>query len=404
MSVLEGKKILLGVTGSIAAYKSIILLRLLKREGADVQVIFSDSANNFVTQLTFSTLSEKKVLTDFFEDDDKVEWVNHVELAEWADYMIIAPITSSTLSKLVTGNADNLLVATYMSTVCDVFFAPAMDLEMYNSESTKINIRSLVERGNIFIKPAKGYLASGLNGEGRLEEPENIFNILVDHISEKLIYNKKNILVTAGPTHEMIDPVRFITNRSSGKQGYAIAEELQKNGFNTTLISGPTNLKSPDGVKLINVNSADEMYKNTVENLPVDVAIFAAAVADFKTKVVDFNKIKKKNFENLEIEKTKDILDYASKHNSLRPKLVIGFAAETENLVENSKKKLIEKNCDWIVGNDVSNKNIGFDSEYNEVKIIQKNTKNIESISFNTKEMIAKTLVEKISNELKANG
>ena len=215
MSVLEGKKILLGVTGSIAAYKSIILLRLLKREGADVQVIFSDSANNFVTQLTFSTLSEKKVLTDFFEDDDKVEWVNHVELAEWADYMIIAPITSSTLSKLVTGNADNLLVATYMSTVCDVFFAPAMDLEMYNSESTKINIKSLVERGNIFIKPAKGYLASGLNGEGRLEEPENIFNILVDHISEKLIYNKKNILVTAGPTHEMIDPVRFISNHSS---------------------------------------------------------------------------------------------------------------------------------------------------------------------------------------------
>ena len=179
MSVLEGKNILLGVTGSIAAYKSIILLRLLKREGADVQVIFSDSANNFVTQLTFSTLSEKKVLTDFFEDDDKVEWVNHVELAEWADYMIIAPITSSTLSKLVTGNADNLLVATYMSTVCDVFFAPAMDLEMYNSESTKINIKSLVERGNIFIKPAKGYLASGLNGEGRLDEPENIFNITI---------------------------------------------------------------------------------------------------------------------------------------------------------------------------------------------------------------------------------
>ena len=399
MSVLEGKKILLGVTGSIAAYKSIILLRLLKREGADVQVIFSDSANNFVTQLTFSTLSEKKVLTDFFEDDDKVEWVNHVELAEWADYMIIAPITSSTLSKLVTGNADNLLVATYMSTVCDVFFAPAMDLEMYNSESTKINIKSLVERGNIFIKPAKGYLASGLNGEGRLEEPENIFNILVDHISEKLIYNKKNILVTAGPTHEMIDPVRFISNHSSGKMGHEIAKEAASLGANVVLVTGPTqiNLRN-NSIKVVNVTSADEMFEKCLSELKkMDYLIMAAAVSDFKPKKISKTKIKKniKKTFNLELVKNIDIISELSKLKKPNQK-VIGFALETENEIVNAKNKLEKKQLDAIVLNSISDENTCFNSNKNKIHFITKSKTKKFKLKF--KNEVAKDILHEIYN------
>lgn len=399
MSVLEGKKILLGVTGSIAAYKSIILLRLLKREGADVQVIFSDSANNFVTQLTFSTLSEKKVLTDFFEDDDKVEWVNHVELAEWADYMIIAPITSSTLSKLVTGNADNLLVATYMSTVCDVFFAPAMDLEMYNSESTKINIKSLVERGNIFIKPAKGYLASGLNGEGRLEEPENIFNILVDHISEKLIYNKKNILVTAGPTHEMIDPVRFISNHSSGKMGHEIAKEAASLGANVVLVTGPTqiNLRN-NSIKVVNVTSADEMFEKCFSELKkMDYLIMAAAVSDFKPKKISKTKIKKniKKTFNLELVKNIDIISELSKLKKPNQK-VIGFALETENEIVNAKNKLEKKQLDAIILNSISDENTCFNSDKNKIHFITKSKTKKFKLKF--KNEVAKDILHEIYN------
>ena len=399
MSVLEGKKILLGVTGSIAAYKSIILLRLLKREGADVQVIFSDSANNFVTQLTFSTLSEKKVLTDFFEDDDKVEWVNHVELAEWADYMIIAPITSSTLSKLVTGNADNLLVATYMSTVCDVFFAPAMDLEMYNSESTKINIKSLVERGNIFIKPAKGYLASGLNGEGRLEEPENIFNILVDHISEKLIYNKKNILVTAGPTHEMIDPVRFISNHSSGKMGHEIAKEAASLGANVVLVTGPTqiNLRN-NSIKVVNVTSADEMFEKCLSELKkMDYLIMAAAVSDFKPKKISKTKIKKniKKTFNLELVKNIDIISELSKLKKPNQK-VIGFALETENEIVNAKNKLEKKQLDAIILNSISDENTCFNSDKNKIHFITKTKTKRFKLKF--KNEVAKDILHEIYN------
>ena len=399
MSVLEGKKILLGVTGSIAAYKSIILLRLLKREGADVQVIFSDSANNFVTQLTFSTLSEKKVLTDFFEDDDKVEWVNHVELAEWADYMIIAPITSSTLSKLVTGNADNLLVATYMSTVCDVFFAPAMDLEMYNSESTKINIKSLAERGNIFIKPAKGYLASGLNGEGRLEEPENIFNILVDHISEKLIYNKKNILVTAGPTHEMIDPVRFISNHSSGKMGHEIAKEAASLGANVVLVTGPTqiNLRN-NSIKVVNVTSADEMFEKCLSELKkMDYLIMAAAVSDFKPKKISKTKIKKniKKTFNLELVKNIDIISELSKLKKPNQK-VIGFALETENEIVNAEKKLEKKQLDAIILNSISDENTCFNSDKNKIHFITKSKTKKFKLKF--KNEVAKDILHEIYN------
>jgi phosphopantothenoylcysteine decarboxylase/phosphopantothenate--cysteine ligase len=275
---------------------------------------------------------------------------------------------------------------------------------MWENKITKTNLQKLISSGYKIIGPNLGEMACGEYGEGKFSDPIEISKIINSYF-KRLEENKYfKALVTAGPTREYIDPVRFITNKSSGKQGYAIAEELQKNGFETTLVSGPTNLKSPEGVKIFNVSSADEMYEKTMENLPVDVAIFTAAVGDFRVKQMSLEKIKKQNFEKIEIIKTKDILDYTSKHNKLRPKLVIGFAAETSNLDENSKNKLIEKNCDWIVANDVSNKKIGFDSEYNEVKIFQRNKPNIENISIATKEMIAKKLVEKISNELKANG
>ena len=399
MSVLEGKNILLGVTGSISAYKSIILLRLLKRAGANVQIIFSDSANNFVTQLTFSTLSERKVLTDFFENDDKVEWVNHVELAEWADYMIIAPITSSTLSKLVTGNADNLLVATYMSTVCDVFFAPAMDLEMYNSESTKINIKSLVERGNIFIKPAKGYLASGLNGDGRLEEPENILKILVNHISEKLIYNKKNILVTAGPTYERIDPVRFISNHSSGKMGHEIAKEAAALGANVVLVTGPTQISLRiNSIKVVNVTSADEMYQKCLSELKkMDYLIMAAAVSDFKPKKISKTKIKKniKKTFNLELVKNIDIISELSKLKKPNQK-VIGFALETENEIVNAKNKLEKKQLDAIILNSISDENTCFNSDKNKIHFITKSKTKKFKLKF--KNEVAKDILHEIYN------
>ena len=399
MSVLEGKNILLGVTGSISAYKSIILLRLLKRAGANVQIIFSDSANNFVTQLTFSTLSERKVLTDFFENDDKVEWVNHVELAEWADYMIIAPITSSTLSKLVTGNADNLLVATYMSTVCDVFFAPAMDLEMYNSESTKINIKSLVERGNIFIKPAKGYLASGLNGDGRLEEPENILKILVNHISEKLIYNKKNILVTAGPTCERIDPVRFISNHSSGKMGHEIAKEAAALGANVVLVTGPTQISlRNNSIKVVNVTSADEMYQKCLSELKkMDYLIMAAAVSDFKPKKISKTKIKKniKKTFNLELVKNIDIISELSKLKKPNQK-VIGFALETENEIVNAKNKLEKKQLDAIILNSISDENTCFNSDKNKIHFITKSKTKKFKLKF--KNEVAKDILHEIYN------
>tara|TARA_B100000989_G_scaffold35739_1_gene22692 strand:- start:865 stop:2067 length:1203 start_codon:yes stop_codon:yes gene_type:complete len=375
MSVLQGKNILLGVTGSIAAYKSIILLRLLKKQGANVQVIFSENANDFVTQLTFSTLSENKVLSNFFVDDEKVEWVNHVELAEWADLMVIAPVTSSSLSKLAAGNADNLLVATYMSTNCDVFFAPAMDLEMYNSKSTKKNIENLRSQGNILIKPAKGLLASGLDGEGRLEEPENILKLIIKNISGKLIYHKKKILVTAGPTYEMIDPVRFIGNLSSGKMGYEIAVEAANLGAEVVLISGPTDIFiDQNNIKVIKINSADEMYNKCITELKkFDYVIMAAAVSDYKPRIISKTKIKKnrKKTFNLEMVKNVDIISELCKRKKSNQK-IIGFALETENEIVNAKIKLEKKKLDAIVLNSLSNENTCFNSEKNKISFITK--------------------------------
>jgi len=403
MKNLINKKILLVICGGIAAYKSLELIRIFKKNKCQVKTILTKGALEFITPLSVSSLSNEKVFTDLFDFKNESE-MDHISLSRWADLILFAPATANKIAQLSNGLAEDLATTVALASDKDIFIAPAMNVRMWENKITKVNLKKLINSKYKIIGPDIGEMACGEYGSGKFSDPVEISNVINEYF-KNLEQNKKyKALVTAGPTREYIDPVRFITNRSSGKQGYAIAEELQRNGFHTTLISGPTNLKSPDGVEIINVNSANEMYEKTIENLPVDVAIFAAAVADFKVKEIKENKIKKKNFENLEIEKNKDILNYTSKHNSLRPKLVIGFAAETNNLEENSRKKLNEKNCDWIIANDVSDKKIGFDSEYNEVKILKKNIKNIENISYNTKEMIAKRLVEKISNELKANG
>ena len=403
MKNLINKKILLVICGGIAAYKSLELIRIFKKNKCQVKTILTKGALEFITPLSVSSLSNEKVFTDLFDFKNEAE-MDHISLSRWADVVLFAPATANKIAQLSNGLAEDLATTVALASDKDIFLAPSMNVRMWENAITKSNLKKLINSNYKIIGPDIGEMACGEYGSGKFSDPIEISKTLNDYF-KNLDENKKfKALVTAGPTREYIDPVRFITNRSSGKQGYAIAEELHKNGFHTTLISGPTNLKSPDGVELININSADEMYQKTLENLPVDVAIFTAAVADFRIKEINKNKIKKENFEKLELEKNKDILDYTSKHNKLRPKLVIGFAAETNNLEENSRKKLDEKNCDWIIANDVSNTKIGFDSEYNEVKSFQKNKINIENISFNTKEMIAKKLVEKISNELKANG
>ena len=403
MKNLRGKKILLVICGGIAAYKSLELIRILKKNSCQIKTIITKGALEFITPLSVSSLSNEKVFTDLFDFKNEAE-MDHISLSRWADVILFAPVTANKIAQLSHGLAEDLATTVALASNKEIFLAPAMNVRMWENKITKTNFQKLITVGYKIIGPDIGEMACGEYGEGKFSDPIEISKIINGYF--KSLEENKNFkaLVTAGPTREYIDPVRFITNRSSGKQGYAIAEELQKNGFETTLVSGPTNLKSPEGVKILNVNSADEMYEKTVENLPVDVAIFTAAVGDFKVKQINFEKIKKQNLEKIEIVKTKDILDYTSKNNKLRPKLVIGFAAETSNLDKNAKSKLIEKNCDWIVANDVSNKKIGFDSEYNEVKIFKRNRSNIENISITTKEMIAKKLVEKISNELKANG
>ncbi len=403
MKNLHNKKILLIVCGGIAAYKSLELIRILKKSGCQIKTILTKGALEFITPLSASSLSNEKVFTDLFDFKNEAE-MDHISLSRWADVILFAPITANKIAQLSHGLAEDLATTVALASNKEIFLAPAMNVRMWENKITRSNIQKLVSAGYKTIGPDIGEMACGEYGEGKFSDPMEISQIINNYFKRSEENKNFKALVTAGPTREYIDPVRFITNRSSGKQGYAIAEELQKNGFDTTLISGPTNLKSPEGIKTFNVNSANEMYEKTIENLPVDVAIFTAAVADFKSKQSSFDKIKKEKFEKIEIVKTKDILDYTSKHNKLRPKLVIGFAAETNNLEQNSKNKLIEKNCDWIVANDISNKKIGFDSEYNEVKIFQRNTPNIENISITTKKVIAKKLVEKISNELKANG
>ena len=398
MNKLQGKKILLIICGGIAAYKSLEIIRLLKKNGASIKTVLTKNATKFVTPLSISSLSQEKVYVDLFNHEVESE-MDHISLSRWADIILIAPITANTISKLSYGLADDLASTLVLASNKKIFLAPAMNVRMWEHSSNKENIKKLKNYGYDIIGPEIGDMACGEYGEGKMTEPENIFKYINKYF-EKL-NNNKNIkaLVTAGPTHEYIDPVRFISNKSSGKQGYEIAKSLKNNGFETTLISGPTNLDPIEGVNLIKVNSAEEMFNKSLECLPVDVAIFSAAVADYKVKNIEKEKIKKKESMELELEKNIDILKHISNHNSLRPKLVVGFAAETSELKKNSLKKLNEKNCDWIIANDVSNTEIGFNSDFNKVSIFYKN-KNEEIIPKMKKSNIAEEIVNRITSEI----
>ena len=325
--------------------------------------------------------------------------MDHISLSRWADLILIAPATANTISKLANGNSDDLASTVALASNKKIFIAPAMNVRMWEHESTKQNITKLKSYKYRLIGPEIGDMACGEYGEGKMSEPIKIVDELENYFKSLKINNKLKAIVTAGPTNEYIDPVRFITNKSSGKQGYEIAKSLSNKGFDTTLISGPTNLEINDDINLIQVETAEEMFQSTLNNLPADVAIFSAAVGDYKVKNAFKEKIKKKDNLNLELEKNVDILNYISNHNSLRPKLVIGFAAETNNLEKYANEKLNEKNCDWIIANDVSNKKIGFDSDFNEVSIFYKN-KDSEKLKYKPKSEISDEVVEKIINHL----
>lgn len=397
MSVLSGKKILLGVSGGIAAYKTANLVRLFIKAGAQVQVVMSPASLHFVTPLTLATLSKNPVYSTFYNEEEATgEWNNHVELGLWADLMLVAPATANTLSKMANGNCDNLLIATYLSAKCPVYFAPAMDLDMYKHPSTLDSFHKLKSFGNTIIPAENGELASGLSGEGRMAEPENIIAFLENDILEKLPLKGKKILVTAGPTFEAIDPVRFIGNHSSGKMGFDIANEAAKNGAEVILISGPTHLKTENSqVNLIRVTSAQEMYDACHQYYTdVDVAIAAAAVADYKPKNVANQKIKKNDATfTIELEKTKDIL--ASLGAIKKNQFLIGFALETENEIEHAKLKIQKKNLDLIVLNSLNDKGAGFGKPTNKVTFIDKNFQ-IEPMDLKSKEAVALDIINKI--------
>ena len=395
---MKNKKILLIICGGISAYKSLELIRGLKKRDVSVKTILTKSGKKFVTPLSITSLSQEKVYEDIFSIENETE-MDHISLSRWADLILIVPATANTISKLSYGLTDDLASTVVLASNKQVFLVPAMNVRMWEHESTKDNILKLKSYGYRIIGPEIGDMACGEYGKGKMTEPEGILRYL-ENFFEKIDRNKKyKALVTAGPTKEYLDPVRFITNKSSGKQGYEIAKSLRDNGFDTTLISGETSLEPVEGVKFVIVKTANEMFRETLNNLPVDVAIFNAAVADFKIKEVQKEKIKKNENFNLKLEKNIDILSNISNHNSLRPKITIGFAAESENLDRNSKLKLDQKNCDWIIANDISDETIGFDSDDNEVSIFYKN-KEVEKLSKKKKSLIASEIVEKIIAEL----
>ena len=397
MNKLNNKKVLLIICGGIAAYKSLELIRILRKNNNKIKTVLTKSGKEFVTPLSITSLSNEKVYTDIFDYKNESE-IDHISLSRWADVILIAPATANTISKISNGLADDLASTLVLASNKKIFIAPAMNVRMWEHKTNKENIKRLNEFGYRFIGPEIGDMACGEYGEGKMSEPEKIFDSLDKYFKNIEDNKRKKVLVTAGPTRENIDPVRFISNYSSGKQGYEIARAFSENGFETTLITGPTNLKIPENVRCIEVISGDQMLNETIKNLPVDIAVFTAAVSDFKIKSYSDNKIKKTENLELSLEKNIDILSYVSKHNSLRPKIVIGFSAETNDLEINSLKKLNSKNCDWIVANDVSKKDIGFNADDNEVSIFYKN-KSSEKISKMSKSLIANELVKRVTQE-----
>ena len=391
---LHSKKILIGVSGSIAAYKTATLIRLLVKEGAEVQVIMSDSAKDFITPLTLSTLSKRPVLSSFVKNENG-EWNNHVELGLWADVMIIAPATANTLSKCANGLANDLLTATYLSARCPVFFAPAMDVDMYQHQSTKANIQKLESYGNSIIDSEYGELASGLIGNGRMAEPEHIVEFIIRHFSTVSVLKNKKVLITAGPTQEAIDPVRYISNHSTGKMGYALARAFALGGADVTLVSGPTALPIPEKtIDFVKVKSAKEMFDATTEHFKTaDIIIFSAAVADYTPAQVSDKKIKKKETTfNIALTKTTDIA--ATLGSQKQPhQLIIGFALETDHELENAIGKIASKNLDFVVLNSLNDKGAGFAHDTNKISVIDKSGM-VRAFDLKSKQAVAQDIMQ----------
>lgn len=395
---LGGKKIILGITGSIAAYKAAMLLRLLVKEGAEVQVVITAAGKEFITPVTLSALSGKPVISEFFGTSDG-SWNSHVDLGLWADLMLVAPATASTLAKMANGIADNMLVTTYMSAKCPVFIAPAMDLDMFAHPSTQKNLGILKSFGNVIIEPAVGELASGLTGKGRMEEPERILEFVVDYFSIKSNLNGKTFLVTAGPTFEKIDPVRFIGNYSSGKMGYAIAEQLAGQGADVILVSGPVAISTLNSkIKVLKVESADEMFTECMAHFPgCNGAVMCAAVADFTPLVVENKKTKRgKSNWSLELKPTRDIAQALGDIKS-ENQILVGFALETSDEIKNAEQKLARKKLDFIVLNSLNDKGAGFQVETNKITIIDKDN-NRQFFELKSKKEVAVDIVEKIKS------
>ena len=399
---LKNKKILIIIGGGIAAYKSLDLIRLLSKENIEVRAILTKSGKEFVTSLSLTTLTKNKVYEDLFDKSSEAE-IDHIALSRWADLIIVMPTTANFMSKLSIGKAEDLATTVVLASDKDILLVPAMNVRMWLHKATQANLKVLQNFGYFFVGPEKGEMACGEFGEGKMSSPRQIYAYLKNYFNKKNIVKKKNwkAIVTTGPTREYIDPVRYISNESSGKQGYEIAIALKKLGITTTLIAGPSNFISPKGIKVKKITSADEMLSEVKKSLPVDLAVCVAAVTDFKPVVKSKNKIKKENMNlnSINFVKNNDILEYICKHNKYRPRLVAGFSAETDNVTENSINKMKRKHCDIIFANNVSQKNIGFSSDYNKVSVIDKKG-DVKIIPKNKKSFIANKIAEILLDKL----
>ena len=401
---LKNKKILIVIGGGISAYKALDLIRLLKKNDVNIKTILTKSGKEFVTPLSVSTLTKSKTFEDIFDNNYDTK-IDHISLSRWADLIIVLPTTANFMTKLSIGKAEDLATTVLLASNKDILLVPAMNVRMWLHKATQKNLKILQDYGYNFIGPEKGEMACGEFGEGKMSSPRQIYSYLKNYFNEKNLVKNKNFsaVVTTGPTREYLDPVRYISNESSGKQGYEVALALKKLGIKTKLISGPSNLIFSNNLEVKKITSAKEMMNEIKKCLPVDIAVCAAAVSDFKSINKNKNKIKKnQNLNKINLVKTDDILDYLSKHNKARPKIVVGFSAETENVIHNSKLKIKEKYCDLIIANDVSKKNIGFNSDYNKVSIIDRKG-NVKSIPKNKKSFIANTLARIILDKLLVN-
>tara|TARA_E500000331_G_scaffold238810_1_gene229136 strand:+ start:1200 stop:2426 length:1227 start_codon:yes stop_codon:yes gene_type:complete len=401
---MKKKKILIIIGGGISAYKSLDLIRLLKKEAFEIKTVLTKSGKQFVTPLSLVSLSGSKVYENLFDKENEAE-IDHISLSRWADLVLVVPATANLISKLSHGKAEDLATTIILASNKDIILVPAMNVRMWSHKATQDNCKKLIAYGYKFLGPTDGQMACGEFGKGKMISPKKIFKEIKSYFNKRnIVKNKKfKALVTTGPTREYLDPVRFISNESSGKQGYEIALALKRLGIKTTLIAGPSNLQIEKGLKIIKVKTSDEMFNAVKKCLPVDVAICTAAVSDFKPSTFQKKKIKKKEMrENLILNSTVDILNYLGKNNRHRPKLVIGFSAETEKLLQNSKNKLKNKNADWIIANDVSKRDIGFNKDYNEVTVIRSDGR-ISQIKKNKKSFIASVISGKVIDELLSN-